>query len=113
MDKEFQNRLKHFTALKSKYQAIKNNDSSPSSPLYLILRKADLNIELNELESEFLLESGLVATLEIIGKEKNNRTQELLNLEIEFSQLKSKYKAKKHNISWVDSKLYYIILKLE
>jgi hypothetical protein len=113
MEIEFQNRLKHFTALKSKYQATKYDDSSPSSPLYLILRKADLNIELNELESEFLLVSGLVKTLEIIEKEKNNITQKLLNLELEFSQLKSKYKAKKHNICWQSSKLYYILLKLE
>ena len=113
MNKEFQNRLKHFTALKSKYQANKYQDSSPSSPLYLILRKADLNIELNELELEFLQDYELFETREIIEQEKNHLNQELLNLEKEFSQLKSKYKAKTHNIFWQSSKLYFILLKLE
>ncbi len=51
--KEYQNRLKHFTSLKSKYQATKYNDSSPSSLLYFILRKVDLGIELSNLEFNY------------------------------------------------------------
>ncbi|MEH1891386.1 MAG: hypothetical protein V7K92_18675 [Nostoc sp.] len=50
MAKESQNRLKYFAALKSKYQAIQYQDSSPASLLYLILRKIDLGIELLDLE---------------------------------------------------------------
>ncbi len=41
---DLQVRVQHFAALKSKYQATNYEDSSPSSLLYLILRKADLEI---------------------------------------------------------------------
>jgi len=42
MDNEFQSRVEQFSALKSKYQATKYENSFPSSLLYLILRKLDL-----------------------------------------------------------------------
>lgn len=113
MRKQFQNRLEHFTSLKSKYQASKYNDSSPASLLYLILRKVDLGIELSDLEFNWLGESELKETLEAIKQEQQHRFQEFGNLEFEFSKLKSKYKATKYNISWQSSRLYLIFLKLE
>ncbi|OYD93613.1 hypothetical protein CDG76_16540 [Nostoc sp. 'Peltigera membranacea cyanobiont' 210A] len=113
MDKESQNRLEHFAALKSKYQATQYEDSLPPSLLYLILRKLDLGIELLDLESNWLGESQLEETLEAIKQEQQYRLQEFGNLEFEFSKLKSKYKATKHNGSWRSSHLYFILLKLE
>ncbi|MCL6749663.1 hypothetical protein KBT16_01185 [Nostoc sp. CCCryo 231-06] len=113
MGKLSQNRLKHFTSLKSKYQATKYNDSSPTSLLYLILRKVDLGIELSDLEFNWLGESELKETLEAIKQEQQSRFQEFGNLEFEFSKLKSKYKATKHDVSWQSSHLYFILLKLE
>jgi hypothetical protein len=113
MRKESQNRLKHFAALKSKYQATQYQDSSPASLLYLILRKVDLGIELLDLESNWLGESKLEEILEAIKQEQQHKVQEFGNLEFEFSKLKSKYKATKHNISWQSSYLYFILLKLE
>ncbi|MEH2038955.1 hypothetical protein [Nostoc sp.] len=113
MDKESQNRLEHFAALKSKYQATQYEDSLPASLLYLILRKLDLGIELLDLESNWLGESQLEETLEAIKQEQQYRLQEFGNLEFEFSKLKSKYKATKHNGSWRSSHLYFILLKLE
>jgi hypothetical protein len=113
MDKDYQNQLKHFTSLKSKYQATKYQDSSPASLLYLILRKVDLGIELLDLESNWLGESKLEEILEAIKQEQQHKVQEFGNLEFEFSKLKSKYKATKHNISWQSSHLYFILLKLE
>ncbi len=56
MGEESQNRLKHFAALKSKYQATQYQDSSTTSLLYLILRKVDLGIELTKLEFDWLTE---------------------------------------------------------
>ncbi|MEH1825750.1 MAG: hypothetical protein V7L22_10360 [Nostoc sp.] len=113
MGKESQNRIKHFAALKSKYQATQYQDSSPASLLYLILRKVDLGIELSDLESNWLGESKLEETLEVIKQEQQYRVQEFGNLEFEFSKLKSKYKATKHDASWESSRLYFILLKLE
>ncbi|MBE8970372.1 hypothetical protein IQ277_30430 [Nostocales cyanobacterium LEGE 12452] len=113
MDKESENRLEHFAALKSRYQATQYEDSLPASLLYLILRKLDLGIELLDLESNWLGESRLEETLEFIKQEQQYRLQEFGNLEFEFSKLKSKYKATKYNGSWRSSHLYFILLKLE
>ncbi|MDZ8260842.1 hypothetical protein [Nostoc sp. ChiQUE01b] len=113
-DKEYQNRLKHFTSLKSKYQATKYNDSSPSSLLYLILRKVDLGIELTELEFNWLREQKLFETVEIICQQQQYKLEELRKLENEFSHLKSQYQVPKFsgafkNISII---LYPILWKL-
>lgn len=113
MAKESQNQLKHFAALKSKYQATQYQDSSPASLLYLILRKVDLGIELSDVEFNWLGESSLEETLEVIKQEQQHKVQEFGNLEFEFSKLKSKYKASNHNVSWESSHLYFILLKLE
>ncbi|MEH2088325.1 hypothetical protein [Nostoc sp.] len=113
MDKESQNRLEHFAALKSKYQATQYEDSLPPSLLYLILRKLDLGIELLDLESNWLGESRLEETLEAIKQKQKYKVQEFGNLEFEFSKLKSKYKATNYHGSWQSSHLYFILLKLE
>ena len=56
INNDFQKRVQHFATLKTKYQASDYKDSSPSSPLYLILRKTDLGIELTEFELNWLKE---------------------------------------------------------
>ncbi|MBD2472106.1 hypothetical protein [Nostoc sp. FACHB-145] len=113
MKQESQNRLNHFNTLKCKYEASESQNLSYSSILYHILRKVDLNIELNDLETNWLKESNLDKTLKLIQKKQQRKQQEFINLEAEFFQLKSKYKAKNHNTSWQTSKLYYILLKLD
>jgi hypothetical protein len=113
MEKESENRLKHFAALKSKYQAIKYEDSSSKSLLYLILRKADLGIELTELEFDWLRKQELYEALEAIRKEQQHKIKEFSNLEFELSKLKSKYKATKYDLSWQSSHLYFLLLKIE
>lgn len=112
MAKESENRLKHFTALKSKYQATQYQDSSPASLLYLILRKVDLGIELSDLESNWLQENELFETLEIIWLEQF-KMGESKRLEAEFSHLKAKYKVAKNWESSVGNVLYPILWKLE
>lgn len=113
MAQQSQNSLKHFNLLKSKYHVTQYPDLSLETILYFILRKADLGIELNDLEVNFLREAKLDKTLKIIKQEQQHRLQEFINLEIEFTQLKSKYKAKNYDINWQSSNLHYIILKLE
>jgi hypothetical protein len=111
-DQEYQNRCKHFGVLKEKYQAAKYQNSSPSSLLYLILRKADLGLELSELELSWLRKNQLIETIEIICIQKFSKG-ELKRLEDEFSQLKSKYKITKSWESSLDSFLYPILWKLD
>ncbi|MEH2314689.1 MAG: hypothetical protein V7K35_25560 [Nostoc sp.] len=109
MVKESENRLKHFAALKSKYQATNYPDSSPSSLLYLILQKVDLGIQLTTLEIEWLREH----ELEFLCQEQQDKLKDFVNLGVEFSKLKSKYKATKHGISWQSSHLYFILWKID
>ncbi|AVH70051.1 hypothetical protein NLP_1254 [Nostoc sp. 'Lobaria pulmonaria (5183) cyanobiont'] len=112
MSKESPNRLKHFSALKSKYQATQYQDSSPASLLYLILRKVDLDIELSELEFNWLQEHQLFETIEVIWLQQF-KMGESKRLEAEFSDLKTKYKVAKNWESSVGSVLYPILWKLE
>jgi hypothetical protein len=113
MNNETQSRVKHFATLKSKYQAIKYEDSSPSNLLYLILRKADLAIQLTDLEFDWLRERELFETSEAIRNEQIHKNKELIELGVEFSKLKSKYKATNYHISWKSSPLYFILCRLD
>lgn len=119
MNNETQSRVQHFATLKSKYKATQYDDSSPSSLLYLILRKADLGIEITAIEQNWLREHKLLETLEAIQNEKRHREKELRELESEFSHLKSKYKLTDFWItqqpwsSQLSSPLYLILWKIE
>jgi len=96
MNNEAQTRVEHFAALKSKYQATQYEDSSPSSLLYLILRKADLGIEITEIEWNWLLDCNLLGTIETIEHNEQRRAEELNKLKKESDQLISRYQATKY-----------------
>ncbi|EDX77327.1 hypothetical protein MC7420_464 [Coleofasciculus chthonoplastes PCC 7420] len=113
MNNEHQTRVEHFAALKSKYKATDYENSSPASLLYLILRKADLGIEIIERERNWLIEHKLSETLEAIRKEHTQREKELRKLEREFYKLTSKYKALELPDSWQSTPLYFILSRLE
>ncbi|MFL9456165.1 MULTISPECIES: tetratricopeptide repeat protein [Nostocales] len=51
--------------------------------------------------------------LEFICKEQENKLKDFVKLEVEFSQLKSKYKATNHDTPWQSSPLYFILWKME
>lgn len=110
---DLQARVQHFAALKSKYQATKYEDSSPSSLLYLILRKADLEFEITDFEWNWLQEQELLETIEAIEYEPQRRAEELSKLDTEFSQLKSKFKVTKRHDLRLSSPLYPILWKLD
>lgn len=112
-NQEYQNRVKHFISLKEKYQANSHQNLSPNSPLYFILRKADLGIELTELESIYLQKLQLSTTFNLIQKAQQQRSKERINLGVEFTKLKSKYKADSYNTSWTNTDLYFIMCKIE
>jgi hypothetical protein len=113
MNNEHQTRVEHFTILKSKYQATHYEDSSPSSLLYFILRKADLGIEITEIERNWLRSNEFFETIEAIENEQQFKAKELVDLGIKFSNLKSQYKATDYHISWKSSPLYFILCRLD
>jgi hypothetical protein len=113
LNPEYEISCQHFADLKEKYQAAKYEYSSPSSPLYFILRKADLGIELTDLESIYLQKEQLSTTFNIIQKEQQQRNKERISLGVEFTKLKSQYKVENYNISWITSDLYFILCKID
>ena len=108
---DLQVRVQHFAALKSKYQATNYEDSSPSSLLYLILRKADLGLETSEVELNWLRDRELFETIDLIWLERR-KAEEPQRLEAEFSVLKSKYKVLQGHNSSLSSIVYPILWKL-
>ena len=113
MNHEHQTRLEHFATLKSKYKATDYEDSSPASLLYLILRKADLGIEIIEVEVIWLIDHQLLQTLKVIREQYRQREKELKQLENEFEQLTSKYTATTFHGSWKSTPLYFILRRLD
>jgi hypothetical protein len=112
-DNDFQER--HFATLKSKYQVSDYEDSSPSSPLYFILQKADVGIELIEFELNWLKEHELSQIIKLQPQRTKlktaQRTQELIKLATEFAHLKSKYNATAHfsRLGWTQNPLCFIL----
>ncbi|MEA5553098.1 hypothetical protein VB713_19315 [Anabaena cylindrica UHCC 0172] len=113
MNPEYEIRVKHFAVLKEKYQASNYEDSSPSSPLYFILRKADLGVEIQDLEYIWLQTEQLSKTVEFIRNEQKHRSKERIILGGDFTKLKSKYQVINSNIEWTASPLYFILCKID
>ncbi|MEG5000367.1 hypothetical protein [Microcoleus sp. B4-D4] len=103
--------VQHFAALKSKYQATKYEDSSPSSLLYLILQRADLEFEISKFEGKWLRKHQLLETRKAIEQEQQRKAERRKKLDAKFSQLKSKFQAIKGLP--VSSPLYPILWKLD
>lgn len=109
----FEVQVQHFVALKSKYQATKYEDSSPSSLLYLILRKADLECAITGFEWDWLLNQELLETIKAIEQEPLHKAEERRKLDANFSQLKSKFKVTRPGEFGISSPLYPILWKLD
>ncbi|MFM6197104.1 MAG: hypothetical protein ACKPEN_21770 [Planktothrix sp.] len=92
--------LEHFVTLKCKYQATDYENSSLSSLLYLILRKADLGMNINDIEWNWLLDNQLLETIEAIQKKQEDQAQAICQLDAEFDQLKKKYDASHISIEY-------------
>lgn len=110
---DFEVQVQHFAALKSKYQATKYENSSPSSLLYFILRKADLEGAITDFEWDWLVNQELLETIEAIEKEPLHKAEERKKLDAKFSQLKSKFKVTRHPDLRLSSSLYPILWKLD
>jgi len=113
MNHEHQTRVEHFATLKSKYKATDYEDSSPASLLYLILRKADLGIQIIEVEVIWLIDHQLLQTLKVVREQYRQREKELKQLENEFEQLTYKYTTTTFHGYWKSTPLYFILRRLD
>jgi hypothetical protein len=112
MSNEEQVRINHFAELKSKYQATKSENPSPSSLLYFILRKVELGIEINQFELDWLRENELFETINLIEIEQY-KLDEDIRLEVELHQLREKYKVPDDLEMLPASFLYPVLWKLD
>jgi predicted glutamine amidotransferase len=114
-DDEVKKQAQQFATLKSKYQVRSDyEDSSPSSPLYFILQKVDLGIDLIEFERHWL-KAHHIQLHKRRGEQPQQRITDLIKLGTEFSNLKSKYDAKAalSLLGWRKNPLYFILFKLD
>ncbi|NES21487.1 MAG: hypothetical protein F6K41_21790 [Symploca sp. SIO3E6] len=109
-----QNKLqeKHFAALREKYKVGQHKNAKSNNFLYLILRKAELGIQLTNLEFQWLKENQLFTTTEIISLQQYQATEKE-RLETEFFQLRTKYQIKTELELPLSSPVYSILGKLD
>lgn len=111
MDKnELQER--YFAALKEKYQVGWYKSAESDSFLSLILRKADLGIQITSLEFQWLAENRLFGTVEIISLQQY-QAEDQKRLEAEFLHLRNKYHVPEELELPITSPIYSILWKLD
>lgn len=103
---------KHFAVLRQKYQVGAYRSGASDSFLYLILRKAELGIQIASLELQWLANRHLFKTIEIISLQQY-QAEEFKRLETEFESLRSEYKIPEGIELPVDSQFYSILWKVK
>ncbi|MBO1348230.1 MAG: hypothetical protein EBE86_012950 [Hormoscilla sp. GUM202] len=103
---------RHFAALKEKYKIGQDKATAPDSFLYLILRKAELGIQVTNIEFQWLAENDLFQTVEIIYLQQYE-AEEKQRLEAEFIQLRTKYHIPEDLELQISSPVYSILWKLD
>lgn len=103
---------RHFAALREKYQVGQYKSAASDAFLYLILRKAELSIQMTDLEFQWLAENRLFRSIEIISLQQY-QSEDLKRLEVEFLSLRSKYHIPEELDLPIASPVYSILWKLE
>lgn len=103
---------KFLAFLKEQYQVGQYKNSVSDSFLYMILRKANLDIPITDLDREWLKENGFNKTIEIISLQQYKKEEEK-NLENDFFELRNRYYIPKELEITIDSPIYSILGKLD
>lgn len=102
----------HFDSLKVKYKIGQYRSAASDSFLYLILRKADLGMQVTDVEHQWLEENRLFNCIEFISLQQY-KAEEEKRLEAELMQLRAKYRIP-HTIELpIASSIYSVLWKLE
>jgi hypothetical protein len=109
-DKELQE--KHFALLKAKYHVTRIRNTSSPTLLYLILRKADLGIQIADSEFNWLAKNHLFETIDAIRLQQYG-ADDLKRLEAECLQIKLKYRIPENSELPISSPVYSILWKLD
>lgn len=102
----------HFDSLKVKYKIGQGRSAASDNFLYLILRKADLGIQITDVEFQWLEENRLFNCIEFIYLQQY-KAEEEKRLEAEFMQLRAKYRIPDAVELPITSSIYSVLWKLE
>jgi hypothetical protein len=103
---------RHFAALREKYQIDQYKNSTSDIFLYMTLRKAELGIQITNLELQWLVKNRLFGTIEIISLQQY-QTDDFKRLEVEFLNLRPKYKIPGDLEISIISPIYSLLWKVE
>jgi len=103
---------RHFATLREKYQVGQYKNATSDNFLYLILRKAELGIQVTNLEFQWLAENRLFRSIEIISLQQY-QAEDLQRLEVEFLSLRPKYHIPEELDLPIASPVYSILWKLD
>ncbi|WP_026103021.1 hypothetical protein [Pseudanabaena sp. PCC 6802] len=103
---------RYFASLREKYRVGQYKGAASNSYLYLILRKAELGIEIASSEFKWLAENRLFRTIEIISLQQY-QAEDFNRLEVEFLNLRPKYKVPEELEFPITSQVYSILWKVE
>lgn len=103
---------RYFATLKEKYRVGWYESAASDSFLSLILRKAELGIQVTSLEAEWLAEKRLFGTIDIISLQQY-QAEDQKRLEAEFLQLRSKYQIPEELELPISSPIYSMLWKLD
>ncbi|MGB3649822.1 MAG: hypothetical protein WBA41_01235 [Rivularia sp. (in: cyanobacteria)] len=102
----------HFDSLRVKYKVGSNRTFLPNSFLYLILRKADLGMQVTDVEHQWLAENRLSSCIDIISLQQY-KAEEEKRIEAEVMQLRAKYLIPDNIQLSLSSSIYSVLWKLE
>ena len=103
----------HFDSLKVKYKVGSNRTFLPKSFLYLILRKADLGMQVTDVEHQWLAENRLFNCIEFISLQEYEAQEEKNRISAELMQLRAKYLIPDNIELSMASSIYSVLWKLE
>jgi hypothetical protein len=106
-------RKKHLDFLKIRYKISQDRTVSSESFLYLILRKAELGIEITEIEFEWLGKNSFFNAIRTLKELEQFRINDRKKLEIELLQLRNKYRIPENIEITLSSSIYSILWKLD
>lgn len=103
---------RYFSDLKTKYQVGTYKNTTSDSFLYLILRKAQLGIQVTAPETQWLERNGFSRTVEIISLQQY-QAEDSKRLEVECLNLKPKYRIPEELELPISSPVYSLLWKSE
>jgi hypothetical protein len=103
---------RYFSELRTKYQVGTYKNTTSDSFLYLILRKAQLGIQVTAPETQWLGVNGLFRTIEIISLQQY-QAEDSKRLEVECLNLRSKYRIPEELELPISSPVYSLLWKSE